>query len=40
MAPASRGEASLLRQVLADPTRCGWRPEPDVVDNAVLEALG
>ena len=27
-------------QVLADPTRCGWRPDPDVVGYAVLEALG
>jgi hypothetical protein len=27
-------------QVLADPTRCGWRPEPVVVGNVVLEALG
>jgi hypothetical protein len=27
-------------QVLADPTRCGWWPDPDVVGDAVLEALG
>jgi hypothetical protein len=27
-------------QVLADPTRCGWRPDPSVVDDAVLETLG
>jgi hypothetical protein len=27
-------------QVLADATRCGWRPDPGVVGDAVLEALG
>jgi hypothetical protein len=27
-------------QVLADPTRCGWRPDPDVIGDAVLETLG
>jgi hypothetical protein len=27
-------------QVLADPTRNQWRPYPDVVGDAVLDALG
>jgi hypothetical protein len=27
-------------QVLADPTGSRWRPCPDVVGNAVLDALG
>jgi hypothetical protein len=27
-------------QVLADPTGCGWRPDPDIVGDAVLESLG
>jgi hypothetical protein len=27
-------------QVPADPTRCGWWPDSDVVGDAVLEALG
>jgi hypothetical protein len=27
-------------QVLADPTESGWRPYPDIVGDAVLEALG
>jgi hypothetical protein len=27
-------------QVLADATRCGWRPDPDVIGDAVLETLG
>jgi hypothetical protein len=27
-------------QVLADPTRSGWRPHPDIVSDAVLEAMG
>jgi hypothetical protein len=37
MAPEEHGCCS---QVLADPTGCGWRPEPDIVGDAVLEALG
>jgi hypothetical protein len=27
-------------QVLADPTRIGWRPYPDIVGDAVLDTLG
>jgi hypothetical protein len=27
-------------QVLADPIGCGWRPEPDVIGDTVLETLG
>jgi hypothetical protein len=27
-------------QVLTDPAGCGWRPDPDVVRDAVLETLG
>ena len=40
MAPALRREASLLQPGSGRPTRCGWWPDPDIVGDAVLEALG
>jgi hypothetical protein len=40
MAPASRREYCRCSQVLAGLTGCRWRPCPDIVDDAVLDALG